>query len=327
MISALVSSISADFISKQFFGLDPVFNFGNIDPIPLNQYIYLVILGIIIGLMGIVFNKSLVFFQDLYSKQKWIRTELRPVIPFVLAGITGLYLPEMLGGGNGLVNSLISNNPSIRMLLIFLAVKFIFTMTSYGSSAPGGIFLPLLVIGALAGNIYSDIISVLFDFNQSYTANFIILAMAGYFTAIVKAPITGIILITEMTGSFSNLLSIGVVCVVSYIVTEILNSKPIYEMLLERILKKGNSLYEPNPNNKFFIEISVQMGSSLEGKKIKNIVWPANCLVVGIMRGGQEVIPNGETVILTGDYLTVTTNEDNADITRECLSKAAEEVV
>ena len=84
-------------------------------------------------------------------------------------------------------------------------------MFSYGSGAPGGIFLPLLVIGALTGDLYGSIIVKYFHMDSQYISNFIILAMAGYFTAIVKAPITGSILITEMTGSFSHLLPLTIV--------------------------------------------------------------------------------------------------------------------
>ena len=74
--------------------------------------------------------------------------------------------------------------------------------------------------------------------------------MAGYFAAIVKAPITGCILITEMTGSFSHLLSVGLVCLTAYIVADVLNSKPIYEELLERFLNKGENNLEEKRTQK-----------------------------------------------------------------------------
>ena len=70
-----------------------------------------------------------------------------------------------------------------------------------------------------------------------YIYSFIILAMAGYFTAVVRAPITGTILITEMTGSFNHLLSLAMVSITAYIIADILGSKPIYESLLGRLLR------------------------------------------------------------------------------------------
>lgn len=324
MISALVASISADFMSKVFFGMNPVFHFDHIKPIPLDQYFHLIILGVAAGLLGILFNKSLIFFQDLYAKQKWLSPQARPIIPFVIAGALGLLLPQVLGGGHELVNGLIFENPTIAGLILLLVVKFVFTMVSYGSSAPGGIFLPLLVIGALIGNLYSITIGWIFQTQQAYTANFIILSMAAYFTAIVKAPITGIILLTEMTGSFSNLLSTGVVCLSAYIVTDLLKSKPIYDVLLERVLHKGTNGSDSDDHKKTLMEIPVHMGSEVDGKMIKEIPWPPSCLIVGILRGGREIIPHGNTILLPGDYLIVITNQGMVAAMKENLSSMTE---
>jgi H+/Cl- antiporter ClcA len=326
MTSALAASLTADYVSKEFFGLKPIFDFKQISPIPLNKYIFLIILGIIVGLLGIVFNKTLLKTQEIYAKLKWLPSEAKIIVAFLIAGILGLVVPEVLGGGHEIISSIVTTSFSLRVLLLILFVKFFFTMVSYGSSAPGGIFLPLLVIGALLGIVYGKIINHLVGFSQAYIANFVILAMAGYFTAIVKAPITGCILITEMTGSFSHLLSVGLVCLTAYIVVDVLNSKPIYEVLLERILNNGTNQIKGRKDTKVIIETAIFMGSMLDGKKIKEMEWPPYCLVVGIKRGEMEIIPNGDTKMLAGDYLIVLSNEDNAAEIRECLSKAGESV-
>jgi H+/Cl- antiporter ClcA len=323
MISALIASISADFVSKEFLGLNPVFHFSGLEPIPLDHYFYLIGLGMVTGFLGIFFNKTLLKTQDLYRKIK-IPARAKPIIAFITAGILGFIIDEVLGSGHEMVNSLIVDNPAIAFLLILLVVKFFFTMISYGSSAPGGIFLPLLVIGALIGNIYGDLMTLLFGFSQAYAPNFIILAMAAYFTAIVKAPITGIILITEMTGSFSNLLSVSFVCLLSYLVTEILNSRPVYDLLLERLLNKNSTEFESGKERKTIIEVPVHMGSQLDGRKIKDVQWPPHCLIVGLNRGNREIIPHGDTSMQAGDYLVVITDEDCSDQVRECLYSAAE---
>jgi H+/Cl- antiporter ClcA len=255
LTSALLASITADFISKNFFGLKPMFDFKHISVLPLDNYFYLLGLGIIVGLMGIIFNKTLLGTQTLFSKQKWLPAKVRPIIPFIMAGVLGLMLPEVLGGGNQLISTIADTSFSIKLLLIILVVKFIFTMISYGSSSPGGIFLPLLVIGALIGVIYGNIIHLIFGFPSQYIENIMILAMAGYFTAIVKAPITGILLITEMTGSFSHLLSVAIVCLTAYVVVDVLNLKPIYESLLERLINKGDSKFVGDTNTKAIIEM------------------------------------------------------------------------
>lgn len=169
----------------------------------------------------------------------------------------------------------------------------IFPFSYYG-------YLPLLVMGTLTGDIYGHLIVNYLHANPLYVTNFIVFAMAAYFAAIVKAPITGSILITEMTGSFHHLLALITISMTAYIITDILNSKPIYEELLHRVLAKNRKqdLCGKDHGKKVVIEADVCLGSQLNGKKIKEVKWPSHCLIVSIRRGDTEIIPNGDTKIM-----------------------------
>lgn len=237
MVSAFASSITAALVSKYFFGLKPMFNAENMKVIPLNYYVNLIGLGVILGVLGVVFNKGLYKSQDIYSRFKNIPIYIKTIVPFLICSVLWIALPQILGGGEGLINNLLTVQISLKLLIIILVVKYIFTLISYGSSVPGGIFLPLLSIGAIIGLAYGDIMHSLFGISNAYTVNLIVFAMAGYFASIVKAPITGIVLIVEMTGSFCDLMPMATVCLISYMVSDILNSKPVYEELLERMLE------------------------------------------------------------------------------------------
>lgn len=322
LLSAMSASLTADFISKYFFGLKPVFNFENISALPLNSYGYIIILGIIVGVFGVFYNYTLLKTQDMYKKAKWLPMELRTMVPFIMAGFLGLVLPQVLGGGHPIIESLIEGNTTMKMLLIILIGKFVFSMISFGSGAPGGIFFPLLVLGALTGAIYANILVSFFNFNPHYINNFIILAMAGYFTAIVRAPITGSILITEMTGSFTHLLSLSLISIVAYIVADLLGSEPVYESLLDRMLKsRGENETLPDSKDKVILEIPVFLDSEMDGKAIKELNLPADCLLVSIKRGEKEIIPRGNTKLQSGDYLLVLANESMASKTHDEILK------
>lgn len=324
LISAMSASLTADFVSKEFLGLKPVFNFNDIKILPLNHYFYIILLGIIVGVFGVAFNKTILKTQKFYEKLKWLPQELRPVIPFLLAGVLGLTLPEVLGGGHELIGHIVSSNLTLKFLLIILVVKFMFTMLSFGSGVPGGIFLPLLVIGALTGDIYGNVLMKFFGLNGDFINNFIILAMTGYFAAIVRAPITGSILITEMTGSFSHLLALTTVSITAYIMAELMGSKPVYESLLDRILeKKGHEDFSGDSKAKVILETAVCMDTLIDGKMVKEIKWPNNCLLVSIKRGEKEIIPKGNTRIYPGDYLIALVDEDKAAEVKESLSYMA----
>jgi len=320
LLPAMSAALTADFISKHFFGLKPVFNFTGIIPLELDTYGFIIVLGIIVGVLGVLYNKTLLKTQELYSKQKWLGIEFRPMIPFLMAGVLVFIIPEVLGGGHSLIDSVINGNYTVKMLLLILIVKFFFSMVSYGSGAPGGIFFPLLVLGALTGAIYGNLLESFFGFHSNYINNFIILAMAGFFSAIVRAPITGSILITEMTGSFSYLLSISTISLVAYITAGLLNSEPIYESLLERLLK-NNGMQDSvvDSRNKSVLEIPVCLDSQLDGKEVKDLKLPPNCLIVAVKRGEKEIIPKGSTKTYSGDYLYVLVNEEQAAVIKEEL--------
>lgn len=326
LTSAMAASLTADFLSKTCFGMKPVFNLPVANMLPLHYYPYLVVLGLVIGVFGFVFNWSLVKTQDLYKKQRWLPREMRPVVPILIGGVLGFFLPQVLGGGHGLISSISAGSFTLGMLFLLIVVKFLFTMLSYGSGAPGGIFLPLLAIGALFGGIFGNLLVNVFNIDPQYINNFIILGMTGYFTAIVKAPITGSILITEMTGSFNHLLALTVVSITAYVVTDILKSKPIYELLLEKVLSdRGKSAFSGSERDKVIIEVAISVGCMFDSKCVKDIAWPKNCLLVGLKRGENEIIPKGSTRMFSGDYLIVLTGEDTAPVVKNTLLAMAEE--
>lgn len=319
LLSAMSAALTADLVSARFFGLSPVFHVGEITALPLEYYGYIVILGIIVAIFGVVFNKSILMSQDVYGKMDHIPKRLRILVPFIIAGILAFIYPAALGGGHGIFDSLMEGNMTVNAILLALAIKYLFTMICYGSGAPGGIFFPLLVLGALTGGVFGNLLSDFMGVDPVFIKNFVILAMAGYFTAIVRAPITGSILITEMTGSFTHLLSLSVISLPAYVVADLLKSEPIYESLLERLLKKGGITFTGNKKNKVMIEIPVFMDSKLDGMLVRDMGLKPNCLIVNVGRGGHDILPCGDTMLHSGDCITLLVDETSASGVKEML--------
>ncbi len=322
LLSSLASALTANYVASGFFGLKPVLAYPNPQQLPLRDYLYILILGAIMGLLGVIFNKSILWTQSLYARIRIIPKEYRVIFPLLISVPLGLFLPQVLGGGHEIIVSLLAENQTLSFLLILLAAKFFFTMVSFGSGAPGGIFLPLLSIGGLIGGVYGLVLVQGFGADKSLLGTFVVLAMAGYFTAIVRAPITGIILITEMTGSFQYLLPLAIVSVTAYLVADLLGEKPIYESLLERLLLRNDSSGKiGNRKHKTILEFCVCMGSILDSQRISDISWPKYSLLVAVRRGEHEIIPKGDTLIEPGDYLVVLTNEDQVANVNDILTE------
>ena len=111
-------------------------------------------------------------------------------------------------------------------------------MVCFGSGVPGGIFLPMLVLGAAGGAVFAKVMIMAGMMPAMYFADIIVFGMAAYFAAVVKSPVTGSILILEMTGSFQHMLALMVVSLTAYLVSDITGGRPVYDELLERALKK-----------------------------------------------------------------------------------------
>ena len=230
------ATIIADIISKLFFGMAPALNLPQVDTLPLSMFFLYPIVGICCGCFGACFNKTLMSTQKLYKKLP-LRDTFRIAIPFLFAGVFGLVLPEVLGGGHHIISHLSGVGMTVGMMLLLLAAKFVFTMICFCSGAPGGIFFPLLVLGALTGGIVGSGACALLGLPESCMINFLLLGMAGMFSGIVRAPITGIILVAEMSGSLTQFPGLVLVSVASALTANMLGSKPVYDELLENMLK------------------------------------------------------------------------------------------
>ena len=238
LLTGITASITAATVTEVIFGMSPVFSMGYLLPLPLNLFDVLVVAGIVIGLLGRLFNIALAYSLNIYSKLGLSGIK-KPLLPLTLAAGLGFVLPEILGGGNLLVDSLVVTDYTIGFLCLLFVGKFLFTMICFGSGVPGGIFLPMLVLGAAGGAVLAKLLVLAGLLPAMYYADIIVFGMAAYFSAVVKSPVTGSILILEMTGSFQHMLALLVVSLTAYVISDLTGGRPVYDELLDRALGKN----------------------------------------------------------------------------------------
>ena len=315
LLPAMTAAMTSTFVSQLLFGRALTFNFRSIPRIPLDVHIlYAILIAVIAGLCGVIFNYGLLNIHRFYSLPVFKNLYMKITFALLCAGILGFALPQVLGGGNRLVDELATKSFPLQLLVALLIGKFIFTLVSYGTGVPGGFFLPMLVLGALVGSICAWFLTASQLMLPSHGANIIIIAMAAFFSASVRAPITGTVLICEMTGSFYHLMILGMASAIAYIVAQLCGSEPIYEALLMRSLK-SHSTPEPNTvkRERNIIEVPVSSGSQIENKKVQDIPWPDHTLLVDVKRGSEQLIPDANTVIRAGDFLYVLAETENSE--------------
>ncbi|MDR2160164.1 MAG: ClC family H(+)/Cl(-) exchange transporter [Treponema sp.] len=232
------SAMAADTAAGIFFGMRPVFDFRYVQVLPLKLFFWVLLLGFTCSLLGECFKRSLYLSLDLYDRLG-IPLILRPLLPLLVSVPLGLFFFDVTGGGHGLIESLSDQDRALGTILLLLGGKVLFTGLCYGSGTAGGIFLPLLACGALSGAGLGGLLVKGGIITGAQMLNFMILGMAAFFTAVVKAPVTGVVLILEMSGNFNHLGSLVLVCLVSFVTSELMASRPVYAVLLERMSGAG----------------------------------------------------------------------------------------
>lgn len=301
---AMAAALIATVICRLIFGSQAVFQFGVLPSFPVTYTWLAVLVGIILGVCGIVFDKGLLAANRFYRLPIFTKPWLPVVFALFTAGILGYVFPQILGGGNDLINSLHVMPLSLKLFAALLIGKFLFTLISYGCGVPGGFFLPILVIGALLGSVLGICFIETGLMEEKYLSDIVIIAMAAFFTASVHSPITGTVLIMEMTGSYEHLLVLCTASLIALVTAKICGGKPIYDTLLERLLTEGERVV-PKDEKRNIIELTVNSGSVLDGKGIRQVIWPPHVALVDIKRGDIEIIPDDGAVLQAGDYIYI----------------------
>lgn len=236
-LTSAVTIISATITSGLVFG-----DFPSLENIPVFENIdqkslwIILALGIITGISGVLFNKVVIGSKDIYKKIN-LPEIVKYLAPFILTGLVLIIDPRLFASGEELIYLPSLGNEGIKTLIYMYLAKILLLSLAFGIGLSGGSLVPLLAIGAILGNIYGTILANLGLIPADMIFAISLIAMAGHFSAIVRTPITAVILILEMTGgAFSNILALAVVSLAAYLVAEIMKSKPFYEDLYERLL-------------------------------------------------------------------------------------------
>jgi len=318
-LSGLASALTADFVSANVFGQTPVLHLVYARSLPLPLYWHLLVLGIILGLLGFGYQKVLLALPSWYHHLP-LPQHYWGLVPFLAMIPLGFWRPNLIGGGNAVIISFNTLVPTVGVLLIMFILRFVFSMVAYGSGLPGGIFLPILSLGAIIGAVYGQVMVSLHLLPTAYVMNLIIFSMAAYFAAIGKAPFTAILLITEMVGNLQHLMPMAVLSLVAYVTVDVLGGAPIYESLLARLLP-----HQATDGPMLQLELPVFAGSRISGQAVGAIAWPPATLLVGIQRGQTQLVPHGDTVMHAGDLLQIHTAQASARQVRRLLQQAGSE--
>lgn len=313
--TALVASVCAVAAKRLLLGQEPAFILKQANYVPIPALSVVIVLGVFGGLLGVAFNKGILGALDFRDRLKIPRAAYGAGVG-LFAGLCLVGIPAATGGGHSTAEDLLRGAFDSPFLLSFLALvltaKFLLTVFSFSSGVPGGIFAPILVLGALLGYGTGTVAQHFFPTLGVVPAVFAAIGMAAVLSAAIRAPLTGVVLIFEMTAEYRLLYALLVAAFVAYMIAEALKDVPIYEALLERELKVNNQTL-PDSDPPKVVDLLVEPDSSMDGKRIRELDLPKGCLVVNISRGKQFVVPHGGTRLYEGDVVTIVSELTDQD--------------
>jgi CIC family chloride channel protein len=248
-VGVIVASAGSAFGMELVGGTAPPLRMDT-DALPLLLLPTFMVLGIVLGVLGVLFNACLVAALDWRAKTFARVPVLYAVIVGAAVGVLAFVLPLAVGGGEMLIPGMPTANLSIHILLLIAVVRFIGTMASYPVGVPAGIFSPMLAFAATVGLIGGALLEAMLAHTSLAAppllgAAFAVAAMGGLFSATIRAPLVGIVLVVELTGAFELILPLMVTCVTAHVVAQGLGGRPIYEVLLERSLRLSGQAPRP----------------------------------------------------------------------------------
>jgi CIC family chloride channel protein len=240
-VAALGASGSAIVVARLLTGPAPDFIVTKVATPELGDNLLCIGLGVIAGLLGVVYNHVLLGALAIADRLARWPVEVRAALVGAAVGALAWFAPGLVGGGDMLTQRALDGTEVLALLPFIYLLRLLLGAASYAAGTPGGLFAPLLVLGAQMGFIFGGLVHPDMADPTSHAVAFAVVGMAAIFTAVVRAPLTGMILVTEMTESSQLLLPMLAACFSAMAVATMLREPPIYDALKARTVfgKKG----------------------------------------------------------------------------------------
>jgi CIC family chloride channel protein len=229
--SVVLASATSWMVLRLLLGNHPLFKVPEYQLVnPLEFGIY-AILGVAGGLVSVSFTKLLLGMRARFLRFPNKTVWFQPVAGGILVGLIGLFVPQVLGVGYGYVGDVLNGRMALNLMVLLLVLKLITVTTSYASGNAGGIFGPALFIGAMLGGTVG---TAAHHFLPAYTATagaYALVGMGAVFAGIVRAPMTSVLMIFEMTQDYAVIVPLMIANLVSLFIASRLQPEPIYEAL------------------------------------------------------------------------------------------------
>jgi CIC family chloride channel protein len=232
--STVVASVAAVVVQRSILGNEPLFRVPGYALAHPAELIGYAVLGVVGGVVSLAFCKALLALRGVFQRMPVWTVMLQPAMGGVVIGVVLLFVPEVKGVGYEYVDQALNGGLLVRTMLLLCVTKLAATVISYCSGNAGGIFAPSLYIGAMAGGVIGTVVNHLALFPTGDPGAYALVGMGALFAGIIRAPLTSVFMIFEITQDYQILVPLMVANMLSFAISRRYQPMPVYEALLRQ---------------------------------------------------------------------------------------------
>jgi chloride channel protein, CIC family len=229
--SVVLASATSWMVLRVLLGSNPLFRVPQYQLVHPLEFAVYAVLGVAGGLVSVVFTKLLLGMRERFLRFPQNTVWFQPVAGGLLVGVMGLFVPQVLGVGYGYVGDVLNGRMALDLMALLLILKLLAVTTSYASGNAGGIFGPALFLGAMLGGTVGSVAHRLLPAYTATAGAYALVGMGALFAGIVRAPMTSVLMIFEMTQDYAVIVPLMIANLVSLFISSRLQPEPIYEAL------------------------------------------------------------------------------------------------
>ncbi|MDP9039598.1 MAG: chloride channel protein [Acidobacteriota bacterium] len=240
--SIVLSAISGVVVARSFWGAEPMFRIPAVMLVDARELMAYAVLGIVGGIASLVFTRALGWLRPLLRRQPRPFQIAQPAVAGLLVGAIGYFgLPQVMGAGYGTIDQAMHGQFGWQMLLLLAVFKILATTLSFSSGTPGGMFAPTLFIGAMLGGSVGALEHHLFPHLAGSIGSYALVGMGVLFAAFLRAPLTSVFMVLEVSGNYSIVLPVILANTLAYLLSRTVQPVPILEIFTQQ-----DGLYLPS---------------------------------------------------------------------------------
>jgi CIC family chloride channel protein len=229
--SIVLSAVSAVVVARSFWGPEPLFRIPVVNLVDTRELLAYAVLGIVGGIASLAFTKALGWLRPMLRRQPATWQLFQPAAAGFLVGCIGYFgLPQVMGAGYDAIDQAMHAQFAWKMLLLLAIFKIIATTLSFSSGTPGGMFAPTLFIGAMLGASVGSFEHHFFPHLTGSIGSYALVGMGVLFAAFLRAPLTSVFMVMEVSGNYSIVLPVILANTIAYLLSRSLQPVPIFEI-------------------------------------------------------------------------------------------------